>query len=342
MEQTANKILAAFYGLAFGDALGSTVDTVTVNEIEDRYGKHYEALNFDFDAPLFTVGDDTQMALYTALSMRAAIKSPRPIDEIAKHLCIWFLDPQNNRPASQQNLRAIEKLNNGIHWMSATNTSINSSTVLVRNLPIAFWLCSPEVQKIQRWQLTQEAAVLTHASSESIVASCLLNEAVSLLLSGYRPSELPKMLKSAAIDMSSYWSENLGDKLWGLPGFLSADEYLEIGFNKCLGKIHYIESLLESDKEHYDPCELLGEGWDAEEALAVGLYCFLINPDNPEAVVKRAAFSNGPSDTLAAITGALGGAYNGTEAWPAIWLSKIEYHEEILELSRVAGRKALI
>jgi ADP-ribosylglycohydrolase len=264
------------------------------------------------------------------------------MDEISKHLCLWFLDPQNNRPASQQNLRAIEKLNNGMHWASATNTSINSSTVLVRNLPIAYWLCSPEVQKHKRWQLTQEATVLTHASSESIVASCLLNEAISLLLSGHQPNELTKMLRNAAIDMCSYWSENLGDSLWGLPGFTSPDEYLEIGFNKCLGKINYLTTLIDTEKEHYDPCELLGEGWDAEDALAVGLYCFLLNPDNPEAAVKRAAFSNGPSDTLAAIAGALGGAYNGTEGWPATWLSKIEYHDEILELARVAGRKALI
>lgn len=343
MQQTANKILAAFYGLAFGDALGSTVNTVTVNEIEDIYGKHYEAINFDFDEPKFLVGDDTQMALYTALSMGLCLSSARPIDEVAKNLCLWFLDPQNNRPSSQQNLRAIEKLNKGIHWTSATNTSINSSTVLVRNLPIAFWLCSPEAQKHKRWQITQEATVLTHASSECMTASCLLNEALSLLLAGYQPNELPKMLRNSAISMAAYWSENLGDTLWGLPGFLSPEEYLEKGFNKCLGKISYVDTLInDSDKEHYDPCELLGEGWDAEDALAIGLYCFMLNPDNPEACVKRAAFSNGPSDTLASITGALSGAYNGTEGWPALWLSKIEYHEEILELSRVAGRKAII
>ena len=119
------------------------------------------------------------------------------------------LDPQNNRPSSQQNLRAIEKLNKGIHWTSATNTSINSSTVLVRNLPIAFWLCSPEAQKHKRWQITQEATVLTHASSECMTASCLLNEALSLLLAGYQPNELPKMLRNSAISMAAYWSENL-------------------------------------------------------------------------------------------------------------------------------------
>ena len=142
--------------------------------------------------------------------------------------------------------------------------------------------------------------------------------------------------------MSSLWSENLGESLWRLPGFLSPDEYLEDGFNKCLNKLLHATAFIGSDKEYYDPCELLGEGWDAEDAFAVGLYCFLLNTDYPEAAVQRAAFSNGPSDTLAAISGALAGAYNGTEGWPARWLSNIEYHDEILELSRIAGRKSLI
>jgi ADP-ribosylglycohydrolase len=95
-------------------------------------------------------------------------------------------------------------------------------------------------------------------------------------------------------------------------------------------------------QENMDPCELLGEGWTAEEALTVGLYAFLLNPYEPAIVTKRAAFSNGPSDTLAAIGGLLAGALNGTEGWPADWLINIEYKDELLELSRIAARAAIV
>lgn len=141
------------------------------------------------------------------------------------------------------------------------------------------------------------------------------------------------------MEQTTLWSSNLGNSLWELPGFSSSAEYLEAGFNKCLGKFQHVLTLVNDDKADYDPCELIGEGWDAEDAFAVGLYCFLLNPDDPESVVQRSAFSNGPSDILAAVAGALAGAYNGTEGWPGDWLSKIEYKDEILELSRIAGRR---
>ncbi|MCM8529833.1 MAG: ADP-ribosylglycohydrolase family protein, partial [Lentisphaeraceae bacterium] len=299
MEQTANKILASFYGLAFGDALGSKVNCITVNEIQDHYGKYYNALNFDESDDLYHVGDDTQLALYTALSMKTASISMKPIEELSKFLCLWFLDPKNNRPTSQQNLRAIERLNKGIHWSSATNTSINSSSALIRNIPIAFWFHSlSKIQTEKRWRITQEATVLTHASAESIVSSCLLNELIALLLNDCPLKDLYKRLQDTCFEQTTLWSSNIGNSLWELPGFTSSAEYLEAGFDKCLGKFQGVLTLVNDDQTDYDPCELIGEGWDAEDALAVGLYCFLLNPDDPESVVQRSAFSNGPSDIL--------------------------------------------
>jgi ADP-ribosylglycohydrolase len=339
MEQTANKILASFYGLAFGDALGSKVNSITVNEIADNYCNNYLALNFDSDEKILFVGDDTQLALYTSLALQEACEAERPIDSFIKFLNLWFLEPKNNRPTCQQNLKAIERLSTGLHWSSATNTSLNSSSGLARNIPVAYWLGNINSQRQQRWQLTQESIVLTHAAPETIVASCLLNETIAYLLNGHKPKGIPAHLYTVSEKMSAYWSTNLGDSLWQLPGYSSPEEYLQKGFSKCLSKIQLATELIDQNKEQYDPCELLGEGWDAEDALAIGLYCFLLNTDNPENSVQRAAFSNGPSDTLAAISGSLAGAYNGTEGWPGTWLSNIEYHDEILELSRRAGRK---
>jgi ADP-ribosylglycohydrolase len=91
---------------------------------------------------------------------------------------------------------------------------------------------------------------------------------------------------------------------------------------------------LQSALTHGHPTALAasGEGWIAEEALATGLYCFLLLPDDPEAVVRRAAYSSGDSDSIAALAGAFAGAYHGADAWPGEWARDIEYRDRLLAL----------
>lgn len=80
------------------------------------------------------------------------------------------------------------------------------------------------------------------------------------------------------------------------------------------------------------PCLATGEGWIAEEAFATGLYCFLLLPEDPRAVVRRAAYSSGDSASIAALAGAFAGAYHGADAWPKEWVRDIEYRDRLLAL----------
>jgi ADP-ribosylglycohydrolase len=50
------------------------------------------------------------------------------------------------------------------------------------------------------------------------------------------------------------------------------------------------------------------------------------------AVVRRAAVTSGDSDTIGAIAGAFAGARHGLAAWPADWVSRIEYRDRLLAL----------
>lgn len=84
-----------------------------------------------------------------------------------------------------------------------------------------------------------------------------------------------------------------------------------------------LESALRSPDAEADPCLATGAGWIAEEAFATGLYCFLLLPDDPQAVVRRAAYSSGDSDSIAALAGAFAGARHGLEAWPREWVRDI-------------------
>ena len=67
----------------------------------------------------------------------------------------------------------------------------------------------------------------------------------------------------------------------------------------------------------------LGEGWIAEEALAIAVYCALVGADFEESL-KLAVNHNGDSDSTGAICGNLVGCMLGVDAIPIEWLKHIE------------------
>jgi len=72
----------------------------------------------------------------------------------------------------------------------------------------------------------------------------------------------------------------------------------------------------------------LGEGWVAEEALAIALYAALAAPDFAEGVLV-AVNHDGDSDSTGAMAGNLLGAMHGIDAIPRKWLSELELGETI-------------
>ena len=86
-----------------------------------------------------------------------------------------------------------------------------------------------------------------------------------------------------------------------------------------------------------DPEELttaLGEGWVAEEALAVGLYAVLATSGSTPAEHFRKAITvainhSGDSDSTGSIAGNIVGAYYGEDCLPADWLEALEAPEVV-------------
>ena len=342
MAELTNRIIASFYGLAFGDALGHPLATLSFEELRKNFPDGIESLDFDPSEKKYIVGDDTQMALFTSLAMRNSISSESFRTEIIRHLGFWFDDPLSNRHASQHTLNALEKLKKGIHWTAAANLSMNRCDVLARGSAVAYWMARDNDCR-KSWNLAFLQASVTHAHPAAVVASALFNEALIWLLNNKNPQKLNAHLIMSLTAMEQCWNSNLMENLWQLPGFTSPSEFLRKGIKECRKKIESVIQELQNKNPHFtDPSELFGEGWTADEALAISLYCFLTNTDSPEDAVRSAVLANGPSDTLGALTGALAGAATGSEGWPADWYTKIEYKDELLEMSRIIGRGAFI
>lgn len=110
------------------------------------------------------------------------------------------------------------------------------------------------------------------------------------------------------------------------------EQFIGRGWDECLGSLAALDVALANGDQLSDPCAITGAGWVAEEALATGLLCFLLFPDDPLAVIRRAVVSSGDSDSIACLAGAFAGAYHGMDAWPTDWAARIEYRDRLARL----------
>jgi ADP-ribosylglycohydrolase len=79
-------------------------------------------------------------------------------------------------------------------------------------------------------------------------------------------------------------------------------------------------------------CAPLGEGWIAEEALAIAVYCLLGTDDVRNGLTASVSHS-GDSDSTGAILGNLYGAAYGHAALPKEWASQVEGRDTITALA---------
>ncbi|MGP3978115.1 ADP-ribosylglycohydrolase family protein [Streptomyces sp. 8N114] len=76
----------------------------------------------------------------------------------------------------------------------------------------------------------------------------------------------------------------------------------------------------------------LGEGWTAEEALSIGVYCALVAEDVRHGLLLAVNHS-GDSDSTGSICGNLLGAMHGETSLPPGWVTELEGRATILELA---------
>jgi len=122
-----------------------------------------------------------------------------------------------------------------------------------------------------------------------------------------------------------------------IPELLSFTEGISEEFDEAILKIK--ECLNRENEEK--ALNYLGEGWIGEEAVALALYCFLRYPNDYEKVVIIGANTDGDSDSIACIGGAINGAYLGVGAIPDDWVNKIEKSDYLEKIANsLAENKA--
>lgn len=317
------------FGMAFGDALGFKTEFLSVDEIVTRFPPN-GPLEIAGSPALVT--DDTQMALAVGEALLSAPKpfAPDTLEEPLREAFVdWAGSPDNNRAPGMTCLTACGRLRTGMLWTEAT---IKDSKGCGANMRVQAVGVLPDLSQETRAAVAQFQAALTHGHPTALAASDLTAAAIAFLIGGTTPKDLPKMLREYAISQREIYHGDWLGTLWQRPLMGTPEQFIARGWDECLGSLAALDVALANGDKLGDPCAITGAGWVAEEALATGLLCFLLFPDDPAAAIRRAVVSSGDSDSVACLTGAFAGAHHGLDAWPSDWAARIEYRDRLTRL----------
>ncbi len=328
------RAAGCLFGMAFGDALAAPTEFISsISAILAQFPPAGPQELVDGPEHSARVTDDTQMALAVGKALLATPQPYQPADleaALRSTFIEWSNSPDNNRAPGITCMNACAQLARGHVWQDATVLHSKGCGANMRVAPVGL-LPSTMVTETTRAAIAQFQAALTHGHPTGLVVADLTAQTITALRSGVTPDRILIHLQAYARGQRTvYHSEWLGS-LWRRAGASKPEEFIVRGWDECLQALDRVRMALKIGPLDLtdDPCAYTGAAWIAEEALATGLYCFLLYPDDPVAAVRRAAVTTGDSDSIACLTGAFAGAYHGLSAWPQGWIECIEYRDQL-------------
>lgn len=317
-----NKIAGSLIGGAVGDALGY--------QIEFKGGvKEKEVTRYDGKGIIF---DDTQMTLFTAnallwretrLNLRGI--APLPVDAIYMGYLDWLetqTKEKNETPICW--IKEIPELNYrrapGNTCISALNSGkkgtidnpINNSKgcgTVMRIAPIGLYARN----SISAGEVAVEASAITHGHPLGYIPSFVMAGMINLLLNNNMT--IKDSLEKSIEELKKY------------------NKFKKEDVQVLISLIDKAVELSKKNISDIDAIKELGEGWVAEEALAIALYSCLKYSNSFEDAIVCAVNHDGDSDSTGAIAGNIIGTYLGLSSIPKYYLDDLELKDTILEIS---------
>lgn len=341
MATLQDKIRGSLIGGAIGDALGYPVEFIdSYNGIQNRYGEngitrydkaHYwEGLTED----KAVVSDDTQMTLFTANGLLIAPKlGVAPKYAICQAYLEWMQTQQGKlkgkatcwvrdipsmsarRAPGNTCLSSLSSIQNG---HDPHNNSKGCGGIM-RIAPIPLYAAKDNRITIEESdQLAGDAAKITHQHPLGYIPAALEAHVI------YRLALDEHTTQESTINYIHEGIEAI-KKLY--PQHPEDVAVMELLANKAI-------SLATSNEgSDVDNIGKLGEGWVAEENLAIALYCSVKYIDDFEKAIIASVNHKGDSDSIGAVTGNIIGTAIGYDALPDYYLKDLEHHDIILHMA---------
>lgn len=307
---------------ALGDALGAAVEFLTLPQIQRKYGPSgIQTLDRAYGV-LGAITDDTQMTLFTAeglirahvrYSLKGICHPPSVVAYAYQRWLVtqgepahpntlelgkgWLLSQKELHHRRAPGMTCLSALRD---WTPgherARNDSKGCGTVM-RSAPFGFFQ-EPMV-------LAGECSDITHGHIEARTASMAFAHMIHVVLGTY---DLAQACRSGTA-------------------------YIDSG-TRAFALLRKAYDLANSDASPVQAIPQLGEGWVAEEALAIGAYCAIKADGDLIEGLRMAVNHSGDSDSTGSICGNLMGAAFGMKIVPKDWLEQLELREVIDQVAK--------
>ena len=308
------RYVGCLIGSALGDALGKLTEHLDYDQILYQFGP--DGITEPPANALYT--DDTQLAMATARALLAAGRGQLGLvmECMVKEYMRWYDlqgSPVHRRAPGTAIIDALSRIHRGVPYGAAADGGANDSITATRSVPVALRYHG-DLRRIV--EAGAEISRMTHGHPAAVAGG-----AASALYVEYALSGVP-----------------LGS--WIQQGTTQLRRFCPETPRAAVEAIRAVERTLgwapeDAMERQFHSRPGYGGGWTAEEAVALGLWCFLSAPRDYLATVRLAANAPGLSDTdaIAAVAGAISGAYNGLQAIPADWIARLESADEIRSLA---------
>lgn len=304
---------AVLIASAVGDALGMQFETKKWNDpdIMNWDGHAYGSSDFHKLGPGQWT-DDTGMALALTKSL---LSPPSGFDpaRTSEYYADWYRGP-TFRGAGQTTRRSLENLKNGVSWWASGELGALGNGTAMRVAPLGVFYKDEPSKLLKAAKLD---AIITHDSHEAQQGSISIAMAVSLLLNGVKKEEILESIRRVLEPSRLLDNINLIATNKTIHDTIKNKEYDRAldrnGGNRIISQL------------------ILGNKYTVIESVARSFYVFVATRSFEEAM-ELAIRGGGDTDTVAAMLGALCGAYYGLDGIPEGYIKPIECHEYILEL----------
>lgn len=327
--QDRNRFRGCLLGGAVGDALGAPVEFMSLSRICKEFGAPGIRDYVGNSSRAGAITDDTQMTLFTAEGLIRGLVQERQsgIGNYAavtgsayqRWLCtqgeanIHGLNPLEPEPGWLYGVKGLHSqrapgrtcravLRDATELGAPAQNNSDGCGGVVRIAPVGLFANDIEESFALGCQLT----ALTHGHPTGWLAGGALSVMVTALRQG---DKLPD-----AIDTALRYLRTMPDHEVLAAALELANDLAYAGSDPDLAIAE------------------LGEGWSADEALAIATYCALAARDFREGIIM-AVNHGGDSDSTGALAGNLLGVIWGEESIPAPWLKRLELRKVITEVA---------
>lgn len=335
---TITKVKGCLLGGAIGDALGYPIEFKEISDIKEEFGEEgISELYIGEEKEFAEISDDTQMTLFTAEGLLwAKIKNKQFGNSNIASRCFysyqrwlhtqgypladesykWVLEEERLEVKSP--LLKVKELcsqrSPGTTCISALSRAVNQDygTVqmpvnnskgcggVMRVAPVG--LCFSSSAR-RAFEVGIELAAITHSHPTGYLAAGAFCAIIAYLVQG-------NTIEKA-----------VGLTITILTRFAGCEETADA--------LQLALDLAEKRQPSIEHIQEIGQGWVAEEALAIGVYAASCYPCDLIAAVKLAVNHSGDSDSTGSICGNLVGVMVGKEGISRDWIKKVECNDVI-------------